>query len=333
MNRPAILILAALLASPMSSRAQVAPLADGQAKFLGSIHSPSQIAGFERYWNKVTPENAGKWGEVEAVRGVMDWRALDAAYEFAKKHHFPLQMHVMVWGNQQPEWIKHLPPDEQRAAIERWFAAVAARYPDLQFVEVVNEPLNDPPSKDDEGGGNYANALGGAGATGWDWIVTSYRLARRHFPHARLLINDYNIVNKPENARRYREIIDLLRRQQLLDGIGVQAHAFSTGPDVPVDTIKANLDLLAGAGLPLYVTEMDIDGPTDEQQLASYRRVFPLFWEHPAIRGITLWGFRPGLWRQKEAAYLVRADGSERPALTWLREYVRSHPTPTEPKP
>lgn len=119
----------------------------------------------------------------------------------------------------------------------------------------------------------------------------------------------------------------------MLDGIGVQAHAFSTGADVPVEAIKANLDLLAGAGLPLYVTEMDIDGPTDEAQLASYRRVFPLFWEHPAVRGVTLWGFRPGLWRQKEGAYLVRADGSERPALAWLRGYIRSHPAPVEPMP
>jgi endo-1,4-beta-xylanase len=47
-----------------------------------------------------------------------------------------------------------------------------------------------------------------------------------------------------------------------------------------------------------------------------------VFWEHPAVKGITLWGFRPGLWRDKEHANLVREDGSERPALQWLRRYV-----------
>ncbi|RZA17158.1 MAG: 1,4-beta-xylanase, partial [Lysobacteraceae bacterium] len=236
------MLLAALLAFPLHAPAQDAPIAQGHARFLGNIHSPSQIDGFERYWNKVTPENGGKWGEVEAVRGVMDWRALDAAHDFARAHGFPFQMHVLVWGNQQPEWIEQLPPAEQRAAIERWFAAVAARYPDLDFVEVVNEPLHDPPAKDDEGGGNYINALGGAGATGWDWIVTSYRLARQYFPRARLLINEYSIVDTPDNARRYRRIIDLLHERQLLDGIGVQAHAFSTGSRVPARTIRANLD-------------------------------------------------------------------------------------------
>src|SRR5690606_4084096 len=111
---------------------------------------------------------------------------------------------------------------------------VAQRYPALDYVEVVNEPLNDPPNKDDEGGGNYIEALGGAGASGWDWILESYRLARRYFPHARLLINDYNITNKPENAKRYREIIDLLGREHLLDGIGVQAHSFATTTEFPM---------------------------------------------------------------------------------------------------
>jgi endo-1,4-beta-xylanase len=228
----------------------------------------------------------------------------------------------MVWGNQQPEWMETLPPAEQRAEIEEWFAAVAQRYPDLDYVEVVNEPLNDPPAKDDEGGGNYIAALGGAGASGWEWILQSYRLARQYFPRSKLLINDYNITNKPDNTRRYRGIIELLQKENLVDGIGVQAHSFATTSEWPMDVHRANLDSLAQTGLPIYVTEMDIDGPTDAEQLASYRRVFPVFWEHPAVKGITLWGYRPGMWRTKEGAYLIREDGSERPALEWLRHYL-----------
>ena len=212
----------------------------------------------------------------------------------------------MVWGNQQPEWMETLPPAEQREEIEEWFAAVAQRYPDLDYVEVVNEPLNDPPNKDDEGGGNYIAALGGEGASGWEWILQSYRLARQYFPRARLLINDYNITNKPENTRRYRGIIELLQKENLVDGIGVQAHSFATTSEWPMEVHRANLDSLAQTGLPIYVTEMDIDGPTDAEQLASYQRVFPVFWEHPAVKGITLWGYRPGMWRTKEGAYLVR---------------------------
>ncbi len=319
---PALLVTVALALLP-SARADGAALATGQKKFLGSAYSPPQTRDFAEYWNKVTPENAGKWGNVEAVRDKMNWTSLDEAYQFAKKRDLPFHMHVLVWGNQQPEWIEHLPPQEQREEIEEWFTAVAARYPELDFVEVVNEPLHDPPNKDDDGGGNYIEALGGAGATGWDWVLESFRLARTCFPRAKLLINDYSITNQPADAQRYRNIIDLLQEEELVDGIGVQAHAFSTTTERTMDVHRAALDLLAETGLPIYVTEMDIDGPTDAKQLEDYRRVFPVFWEHPGVAGVTLWGFRPGLWRHQERAFLINPNGSERPALLWLRGYIR----------
>ena len=49
-----------------------------------------------------------------------------------------------------------------------------------------------------------------------------------------------------------------------------------------------------------------------------------MLWEHQAVMGITLWGFRPGLWRNAEQAYLIDTDGTERSALKWLREYVET---------
>ncbi|HEV7715574.1 MAG TPA: cadherin domain-containing protein, partial [Steroidobacteraceae bacterium] len=67
------------------------------------------------------------------------------------------------------------------------------------------------------------------------------------------------------------------------------------------------------------------DGPTDEVQLADYQRIFPVFWEHPAVKGITLWGFRPGHWRTAQGAYLVLANGAERRAMVWLQAYVRDN--------
>jgi len=39
---------------------------------------------------------------------------------------------------------------------------------------------------------------------------------------------------------------------------------------------------------------------------------------------LTLWGWRPGLWRDDEGAYIINEDGSERPALEWLRTYLDS---------
>jgi GH35 family endo-1,4-beta-xylanase len=314
-----------VLPPPPPPRACVAygpPLAQNQSKFLGGAYSAAQSPNFSGYFNQVTPENAGKWGSVEAERDVMNFTGLDEAYAFAKNNGLPFKMHVMVWGNQQPAWIETLPPAEQLEEIREWYAAVAERYPDLDQVEIVNEPLHDPPSTPGSGGGNYIEALGGAGVTGWDWVVNAFRLGREYFPSAQLLINEYSVENSPTDVIRYRDIVALLQAEDLIDGIGVQGHAFSTHASNEV--MLASLDALAETGLPIYITELDIDGPTDAVQLADYQRIFTLFWEHPAVMGVTLWGYLPGHWRTAQGAFLAYTGGEERPALSWLRDYLQS---------
>jgi len=305
---------------------QGTPIAKDKGKFLGNIYSQSQLTNFNQYWNQVTPENAGKWGSVEATRDIMNWTELDAAYKLAKDNNFPFKMHVLIWGNQQPTWIETLPANEQLEEIKEWFAAVAERYSALDFIEVVNEPINDPPNKTGSGGGNYTVALGGTGTTQYDWILTSFRLARQYFPNAKLMINEYNLLNNASNTGKYSQIIDLLKTENLIDAIGIQGHAFST-KGTAATIINNNLGVLAAKELPIYITELDIDGPTDNAQLLEYQRIFPLLWENPAVQGITLWGYWPGLWRNAEKAYLITDNGIERPALTWLRDYVANKVT------
>lgn len=297
------------------------PLADGKSKFLGNIYSSSQLTNYTQYWNQITPENAGKWGSVERTRDIYNWTELDASYQYAKDNNLVFRYHVIVWGNQQPSWIEDLSPEEQLEEITEWMDLIAERYPDIDYLEVANEPLNDPPSG--AGNGNYINALGGTGDTGFDWLITAFTMARERFPDVKLMINEYNILNNINRATVYLNAIKQLQDRNLIDVIGVQAHAFTTYQQ-DVSNMKAVLDLLSETGLSLMVTELDIDGPTDAQQLDEYKRVFPLLWKHPAVVGITLWGWRQGLWRQSEKAYLIDVDGSERPALEWLRTYVAS---------
>lgn len=306
------------------------PIAQGKEKWLGNIYSPPQTENFTSYWNQVTAENAGKWGSVEGTRDQMNWGPMDESYNLAKDNGFPYRFHILTWGGQQPGWINDLGPEEQLEEIEEWYKAVAERYPDMEYVEVVNEGSNGHQLPDGESGdADYIDALGGTGETGHDWIITAFEMARQYFPDSKLMINDYNIVssntwNTP-NAQNYKNIIDDLVERDLIDVIGVQSHAFSTVGSA--SQIKSVLDLLAETGLPIQATEMDIQGnsdlsqeESDQEQLENMKRIFPTFWEHPAVEGVTFWGWRPGLWM--EDAELIRANGEERPALEWLRAYV-----------
>jgi GH35 family endo-1,4-beta-xylanase len=297
-------------------------IALGQPKFLGCAYSAAQAPNFDKYFNQVTPENGGKWGTVEAVRGTFDFSQLDAAYNEAKASGLPFRMHTLIWGAQQPTWMESLPADQQLQEIKNWFAAVAARYPSIDFIDVVNEPLHNPPSG--AGHGNYIDALGGSGATGWDWVITSFQLARQYFPNAKLELNEFGLTNDASEAQRYVQIIQLLQQQHLIDAIGVQGHAFNT--NVPASTLTSNLDLLGATGLPIYITEMDVDGLTDGIQLADYQRIFTAFWSHPDVAGVTLWGYRPGLFRNAQRAYIAYDNGAERPAMKWLQEFVHNFP-------
>jgi endo-1,4-beta-xylanase len=308
------------------------PMATGKDKFLGSAWSPGEAsAQFDRYFNKVTPENAGKWSSIERERDVMNFTDLDTAYNLAKSNNWPFHYHVLVWGNQQPTWIESLPPEEQLEEIKEFWAAIAERYPDIDYMEVVNEPLHDPPFG--AGNGNYGDALGGRGAAGtpeeWTWIVNAFRMAREYFPNAQLMLNDYSITNDGNATTRYLQIIELLQAEDLIDIIGDQGHGFSTTEPAPMPNHRANLDRLAATGLPIHITELDIPGLEDDVQLANYKRIFPVFWEHPAVKGVTLWGYGQNThWRRTSGDWLMwggESLGAQRPALTWLVSYVSNN--------
>jgi GH35 family endo-1,4-beta-xylanase len=338
-GRLALLASAAALAAASPAVAQDFPLY-GEDKFLGSVNEFNHPL-FLQYFNQVTPENAGKWGSAAGTSRTapMRWQNLDTIYNFAQENDLPFNFHVLVWGNQQPTWMAQLPPEEQLLEIHKWFAAVAERYPNIEWLQVVNEPLHDPPDCTppfNQGAacnqsGNYARALGGSNGTdgtGWDWILNAFRLAKQYFPNTKLMINDYSITNNDADTGRYLQIINLLKEEDLIDVIGVQGHAFSTTGNMAQH--KANLDRLAATGLPIQVTELDIDGqpsggvPGEVVQLNNYRRIVPTFWEHPAVEGITVWGWRqPNHWRNAQNAPIVLSNGTPKPAAMWLYNYVR----------
>jgi endo-1,4-beta-xylanase len=282
-------------------------------KWVGNIIAGSVPSNYATYWNQATPENASKWGSVEYSRGNRNWSNVDLIYKYCKTNGFPFKFHTLVWGNQEPSWIGSLSSADQKTAVTNWIQAAGAKYPDAEFVDVVNEPLHAPAS--------YRNALGGNGSTGWDWIVWSFEQARQAFPNSKLLINEYGIISDPNATNNYIKIINILKGKGLIDGIGIQCHQFNMD-NVSTNTMKSVLNTLGATGLPIYVSELDMTGD-DTTQLNRYKEKFPVLYESQYVKGITLWGYIQGTtWINN--THLILTSGQERPALTWLKQYLAS---------
>jgi len=283
-------------------------------KFVGNITTGGRVRpDFIEYWDQLTPENEGKWGSVERTRDQMNWGPLDAAYQYAKQQSIPFKQHTFVWGSQQPTWITGLSLAEQRAEVEEWIRLYCERYPDTQLIDVVNEP---PPHTSP----TYIAALGGAGTSGYDWIVQSFKWARQYCPDSILILNDYNTI---EYANDNDHFIDIVKRIKAagapIDAVGVQAHA---AYKLPTATVKMLLDKIASeTALPVYVSEYDIDLSDDDRQKSVMESQLTMFWDNPNVEGITIWGYIEGqTWLANSG--LMSSSGQMRPALTWLLEFL-----------
>ncbi len=298
------------------------PPADGANKFLGNITTMGQVrSDFSTYWNQITGENESKWSSIEGTRDRMNWGGTDRIAQYAEEQGFSWKFHTLIWGSQYPSsWLDGLSQSEQLEEITEWYDEVAKKYPDVPMIDVVNEacPGHAPATK-------YKNALGGDGSTGFDWIITAFKMARERWPNAILIYNDYNNCEYDREVDWTIQLIRaMLNANAPVDAIGCQAH---DAYKISTSTVKRNIDKLAECGLPIFITEYDIGESNDGRQEQIMKEQFTMFWTHPKIVGITYWGYIVGnTWRTGTG--LKSSSGTERPALTWLKEYVKNNPNP-----
>lgn len=328
-NDTAVFISAGVIVTVGSKEVGSLGLSAGKGKYLANIISNSVRSDFNKYWNGVTAENACKWGSVERTRNVMNWVGADRSYNHAKDNNMAFRYHVLAWGSQYPSWIKALSPADFQAEMEEYIAAVAERYPLTDQIEVLNENmyLNTWDKKEHAEGTPFFRAgLGGPGETGYDWAIWLFEKARSYFPNTKLVINDFEMITNSAGRNEILDLVKVLRDRGLVDGIGTQAHYFNAD-GINASTLKFALNSMANSGVPIYVTELDLKGKTasEANQLSSYKNAFPVFWEHPAVAGITLWGYVEGSTWSAGTGILNR-DGSERSAMSWLKSYMAGLP-------
>ena len=322
-------VSAALLGGAVSAFAGPG-MADGGAKFLGNITTRGQVqSDFGTYWNQITAENECKWASIEGTRGRYNWSGCDACYNWAKKNGGHFKFHALVWGSQYPNWLNGLSTEETKKAITAWFDAVAAHYPDLEMIDVVNEAIKSGGSYHSGYGknNNIIPALGGDNGN-YEFVATAFKMARERWPKAILIYNDYNTFRWQIN-----EGIDLVnklvKQGAPVDAYGQQAHDLT---DMNANDFKSALNKIQtsvknakGEPMPLYITEYDIGTDNDNQQKQRYSEQIPAFWESKQVAGITLWGYVYGAtWTTNGNSGIIK-NGQDRPAMTWLKDYFKSH--------
>ena len=183
------------------------------------------------------------------------------------------------------------------------------------MIDVVNEAVG----LHQKGNPLMKETLGGGGKTGYDWLIKAFEMAYERWPDAILIYNDYNSIRWDLN--NYITLVQTLRDAGApIDAYGNQAHDVNDISKTNLaNALKKQQDALK---MPMYITELDIDKANDTQQKTQYQNVLPTMWEQPYCAGVTLWGHVLGAtWVDNSGLY---RNGEERPAMTWIKEYMQT---------
>ncbi|MEO0452734.1 MAG: endo-1,4-beta-xylanase, partial [Verrucomicrobiota bacterium] len=237
-----------------------------------------------------------------------------------------------------PEVIKEELEKYTRAVFERYYVERGQKIDILRVINEIGADINRRPELEAAllDGYHPVDNPNPVDETGYDWLINLFKMVRgiadEYDPDVKLFINDYGLLGgasiKPGKLIEMINIVNNAEGGPYIDAIGCQAHGLENKLG---KTIKAGLDRFADNldhDVEIYITELDINVGDDEGQLANYKELFPVMWEHPSVTSVALWGFEEGhVWSVKRNAFLVRADGTDRPAMTWLRAYMNSDET------
>jgi GH35 family endo-1,4-beta-xylanase len=329
--------------------ANYAQLNQNPCKFLGNITTRGQIQPnvgglrYEALWDQLTCENESKWGSIvnckvsSAQEGVQkwNWKNSDAHYKWCKENGVLFKFHCLLWTSQWPSCLANCSASELKQQVEYWMDAVAIKYPDLSMIDVVNEAIRGH-AEGTENGHSCADfkkllsqALGNStNPYDYKWIAEAFRMARKRFPNAVLIYNDYNTFTWQKN-----DFIDLVaslvQQGAPIDAYGHQSHDLDdyyknnqiTNFGNTLKEIHNSITQKAGKELLCYITEFDISQGDDNTYETIMKNTFKPMWEADYVAGITIWGFVNGAtWRDNTG--LVTSSGADRSGMKWLKSYM-----------
>ncbi|KAJ0077813.1 hypothetical protein Patl1_37410 [Pistacia atlantica] len=234
---------------------------------------------FTARFGLTTFENEMKWYSTEPSQGKKDYSVADAMLQFMKQNRIAVRGHNIFWDDPkyQPGWLNSLSPLALRLAVEKRAKSIVTRYKgQLIARDVINENLHF---------SFFENKMGA------DASKMAFKYANQYDPSTLMFMNDYNTieekgdqVSSPANyLKKLREIQSSLSKGAR-EAIGLESH-FRV-PNIPY--MRASIDKLAAAGVPIWLTEVDVEkGPS---QALFLEQVLREGHSHPKVGGIVIWG-------------------------------------------
>ncbi|PHT98257.1 hypothetical protein BC332_32849 [Capsicum chinense] len=222
-------------------------------------------------------ENEMKWYTNEKIQGQQDYNVADAMLRLVQKHNIQVRGHNVFWNNPQnmPSWARYLSPAQLSSAASRRINSVMNRYlGQLIHWDVVNENVHF----------SFLEDMLGKNAS-----AVYYNKANEIDSNAIPFLNDFNTIEHgfdgTSNPAKYLEKIRDLRSHGYSGplGIGLQGHFVK--PNLPY--IRSSLDMLASAGLPIWITELDVANTTNQE--VYLEEIIREVHAHPGVKGIMMW--------------------------------------------
>ncbi len=293
---------AALVPGPLPLReaaAQCGVLYGAAVSVRALARDPAYAACVARECAIVVPDLAAKFAATEPEDGQFQFAELDAFMAFAGAHRMRVRLHNLVWGVYNPAWLDSaLRAARGDAVLRQHIETVVGRYRGRVLAwDVVNEP-SDPRWNEADG----LVALPWKRALGAGYFDEAFALAHGADPNAVLFVNDdlLEYADAASAAKRdgYLRLIEKARRRGApLGGFGLEAHLRPERPFAP-GPYRRFLSELAGMGLVLHVTELDVCdrtmppgiGPRDAEIAACAKAFLDVVLDESAVRAVLTWG-------------------------------------------
>ena len=242
-------------------------------------------------FSHVVLENDLKWPNWE---GYTRARALEAL-KFFRAYGISVRGHNLIWPcddvyclpNDVPAMFSN--PAQLRSRIDSHLVDIlGATKGQLSEWDVINEPsANKRLSK----------------VLGEDEMAAQFKRAKALEPKARLFLNDYGNLGEGDLDVEFKRIIArMIALRAPLEGIGLQAH-FGLKLTPPAELLTRLTDF-GKFGLPLAITEFDVNIQNQALQADYLRDFLTIAFSSPNVNSFLMWGFWEGQhWLPDAALY------------------------------